>query len=235
MLQVTVRHHPHMQSKVIWQHSAAHGMLATYKVSLSLAVSDRSWVHMLQAAPNMAVCSHMLLLFCHALLHSCLLRPSHCLQYKRVYQLVSFIFWIILFSVQVQLRTDVLRTPSSTRLGFELTTSRSWQLHTFHVTETAALTTQPSVTCTPSCSAMLKFLSSYEMSCPYMVQALPNIMANSHTHSILTCTFVVITPPPSTHTHTHTDTHTYTHPMFSCLQNNYIITVSLSLSSEKSW
>ena len=32
----------------------------------------------------------------------------------------------ILFLVQVQLRTEVLHTPSSTRLGFELMISRSW-------------------------------------------------------------------------------------------------------------
>ena len=31
------------------------------------------------------------------------------------------------YLVQVQLRTEVLRTPSSIRLGFELMSSRSWQ------------------------------------------------------------------------------------------------------------
>ena len=40
----------------------------------------------------------------------------------------------IIFLDQVRLRTEVLRTPGSTRLGFELMTSRS-----FHVTETPAL------------------------------------------------------------------------------------------------
>ena len=34
--------------------------------------------------------------------------------------------YIIVFLDQVQLRTEVLRTPSSTRLGFKLMTSRSW-------------------------------------------------------------------------------------------------------------
>ena len=43
--------------------------------------------------------------------------------------------------IQVQLRTQVASTPSSTREGFELMTSRS-----FHVTETPALSTRPSVT-----------------------------------------------------------------------------------------
>ena len=33
----------------------------------------------------------------------------------------------LLFLVQVRLRTEVLRTPNSTWLGFELLTSRSWQ------------------------------------------------------------------------------------------------------------
>ena len=33
----------------------------------------------------------------------------------------------LIFLVQVQLRTEVLCTPSSTRSGFELMTSRSWQ------------------------------------------------------------------------------------------------------------
>ena len=52
----------------------------------------------------------------------------------------------IIFFDQVQLRTEVLRTPSSTRLGFELMTSISWQYISIHVTETPALTTWPPVT-----------------------------------------------------------------------------------------
>ena len=35
--------------------------------------------------------------------------------------------WQLIFLVQVQLRTEVPHTPSSTRPGFELMTSRSWQ------------------------------------------------------------------------------------------------------------
>ena len=48
------------------------------------------------------------------------------------------------FLIQVRLRTEVPCTPSTTRLGFELMTSRSWQ-H-IHVTEMPAITTWPSVT-----------------------------------------------------------------------------------------
>ena len=51
----------------------------------------------------------------------------------------------LIFVVQVWLRTEVLRTPSSTRLRFELITSRSWQ-YTSYITETPAVTTWPSVT-----------------------------------------------------------------------------------------
>ena len=40
--------------------------------------------------------------------------------------------FIIIFLVQVWLRTDVLRTPSSTRAGFELKTSTSWQYISCH-------------------------------------------------------------------------------------------------------
>ena len=36
------------------------------------------------------------------------------------------------FSVQVQLRSEVLCTPSSTQLGFKLMTSRSWQYISCH-------------------------------------------------------------------------------------------------------
>ena len=49
----------------------------------------------------------------------------------------------LLFVVQVRLRTEVLCTPSSTRSGFEfMTTDHN---STFHVTETFALTSRPSV------------------------------------------------------------------------------------------
>ena len=37
-----------------------------------------------------------------------------------------------IFLLQVRLRTEVPRTPSSTRLGFELMTSRSWQYSSCH-------------------------------------------------------------------------------------------------------
>ena len=46
--------------------------------------------------------------------------------------------------VQVGLRTEVLRTPSSTQVGFELRPPDHDS--TFHVTEMPALTTRPSMT-----------------------------------------------------------------------------------------
>ena len=49
-----------------------------------------------------------------------------------------------LLLVQVRLRTEVSSTPSSTRPGFELMTSRSWQYIPCHWDP--ALTTRPSVT-----------------------------------------------------------------------------------------
>ena len=49
--------------------------------------------------------------------------------------------------VPVQFRTEVQSTPSSTRLGFELMTSESWQCISCH--ETPAQTTRPSVTLSP--------------------------------------------------------------------------------------
>ena len=51
-----------------------------------------------------------------------------------------------IYLVRVRLGTEVLRIPSSTRLGFELMTSKNHDSRpTLHVTETPALTTQPSV------------------------------------------------------------------------------------------
>ena len=42
-------------------------------------------------------------------------------------QIGFFLSYWLVFLVQVRLRTEVLHTPSSTRPGFKLTTSRSWQ------------------------------------------------------------------------------------------------------------
>ena len=38
-----------------------------------------------------------------------------------------YVNFVLMFFAQVRLRKEVLRTPSLTRLGFELMTSRSWQ------------------------------------------------------------------------------------------------------------
>ena len=51
-----------------------------------------------------------------------------------------------IFLVQVQLRTEVLHTPSSILLEFKLITSIFYHERTFHVIEMPALTTRPSVT-----------------------------------------------------------------------------------------
>ena len=50
---------------------------------------------------------------------------------------IGWVTWAIWAAVkkcliQVRLGTEVLRTPSSTRLGFKLTTSRSWQYTSCH-------------------------------------------------------------------------------------------------------
>ena len=57
--------------------------------------------------------------------------------------------YYILGSSSTYIRTEVLPTSSSTRLGFELVGSNSWPSdrdNSFYVTETSALTTRPSVT-----------------------------------------------------------------------------------------
>ena len=60
-----------------------------------------------------------------------------------VLNVIILLIWIVFF-VQVRLRTEALCIPSSTPSGFKLMTSRSWQ-YAFHVTETPALTTWPSM------------------------------------------------------------------------------------------
>ena len=55
--------------------------------------------------------------------------------YVQIVFMLEFFFWLFIFEsimqhiflVQVQHRTEVLCTPSSTQLGCELMTSRSWQ------------------------------------------------------------------------------------------------------------
>ena len=59
-------------------------------------------------------------IFCHYVLRQCC--PIHC----------GCVLGYIIFLVQVRLRTEVLSTPSSTPPGFELMTSRSWQLISCH-------------------------------------------------------------------------------------------------------
>ena len=52
-------------------------------------------------------------------------RPSVTFQMYRLSD--KLMHWQLIFLVQVQLRTEVPRTPSSTRRRFKLMTSRSWQ------------------------------------------------------------------------------------------------------------
>ena len=52
---------------------------------------------------------------------------QHGLFYNMVLRCVLPFFFFLWALVQIQLRTEVLCTPSLTRPGFELMTSRSWQ------------------------------------------------------------------------------------------------------------
>ena len=65
-------------------------------------------------------------------------RACNCNNYFGMYLICKY-----LFLVQVRLRIEVLCTPSSTWLGFELMTYGSWQY--IYVIEVSALTTQPLV------------------------------------------------------------------------------------------
>ena len=66
-----------------------------------------------------------------------------CIYIPKLLWAERYVEYLYICLVQVRLRAEVLRTPSSTQLGFE----HDLQIMTiFHVTETPAQTTRPSVT-----------------------------------------------------------------------------------------